>query len=605
MDEKFVIENYIKIGFNKRKDSNYVKKKSVMGRKGIGKLAALYLSDKFMFMTKMKGHKEPTYWKFDSANFDDGEENPYLERVDSFENENGSYMWGNIEEHGTELVLLDCDLTGFAERFLEKLDLTLSNMFSFDVLNIDYKVNLKVIENEKKVIDKKITKSYPFKEMIAINSFNMSEKFNSCIKKINGEELKYNKSKNLTKSILTTTITRRVEISKNNDFLDSKAQIIPIENVQTENGGFMNVDEYKFKGWIGIVGTIKKDGLETETENNDIKKSVFENKLRLYVNGKLALDNLLTDLNNTQVFSKYIEGEVNFDILDDPQFVDIATSNRQDIDREDPRYIKLIELCKSAIVPLLAVRQKMADNFKTEEVKNATTEIKDDKEMIFKEISNVFSEEESLKIKTIINKTIKTRVPIGRNYKIFISHANDDKNICDFFVGIFKMLGVKREEYFYTSDSSRSEYHDYKTNKSLPMFDVMRENLSNSNTYVFYVITDNFLSKSTFPTLEAGAGWMLKIDNDKYNMVGFSADFVKSRYEPIYNGHYFTLLKDGDDNFIEFNFEFYNKSLLPLINVMMKHLNCGRESNSKINLLIFDDKAQFNRIKKIWNKYIK
>lgn len=34
-------------------------------------------------------------------------------------------------------------------------------------------------------------------------------------------------------------------------------------------------------------------------------------------------------LKNTQAFSNYIEGEINFDVLDDNSLGDIATSNRQ------------------------------------------------------------------------------------------------------------------------------------------------------------------------------------------------------------------------------------------------------------------------------------
>jgi hypothetical protein len=603
MDEKFVVENYIKIGFNKRMDENYKDRKSIMGRKGIGKLAALYLSDKFMFATKKENDKEPTYWKFDSTNFSDGEEVPYLENIEAAEAKKSDLNWRKGELHGTELLLLDCNLTGFAERFLDKLDLTLSNMFSYDVLNKDYLINFKVIDDKKRD-SKRITKSYPFEEMIAINSFKMSNQFNEGIKKLNDKQIEYSKTKNLTNSNLTTSVNRKVSIFNDTSLSYPKALFSPIENVLLENGEQTNVKDFEFKGWIGIVGSIKKDGLETQITNNN-KKSVFENKLRLYVNGKLAVDNLLPDLNNTQVFAKYIEGEISFDILDDPQFVDIATSNRQDVDREDPRYVRLIELCKSVVEPLLTERQKMANNFKKEEKKNAITEIKGDKEKIFEKIDNTFSGEESLKIKAIINAEIKTRVPIGRDYKIFISHASADANICDFLVFIFKMLGVKRGEYFYTSDKEISEYHNYAVNKHFHMFDIMRENLSNSNTYVLYVITDNFLSNSTFPTLEAGAGWMLKIDNEKYSIIGYDSNFIKNNYEPICNNRFITLLKNSEGNFIEFDNNFYTKLLLPVINEMMQHLNDGRESNDQIEFLNENDEAQFKKIKKYWKKYIK
>ncbi|RCX20157.1 hypothetical protein DFR58_102230 [Anaerobacterium chartisolvens] len=47
-----------------------------------------------------------------------------------------------------------------------------------------------------------------------------------------------------------------------------------------------------------------------------------------YVRNKLAIENFLNVINNTQAFVNYIEGEIHFDILDEDDLPDIATSNR-------------------------------------------------------------------------------------------------------------------------------------------------------------------------------------------------------------------------------------------------------------------------------------
>ena len=54
MDYTDLADKYVWIGRNKRTDTdlNSADKKTVMGRKGIGKLAALYLSNKYYILTK-------------------------------------------------------------------------------------------------------------------------------------------------------------------------------------------------------------------------------------------------------------------------------------------------------------------------------------------------------------------------------------------------------------------------------------------------------------------------------------------------------------------------------------------------------------------------
>ena len=71
-------DRYVVIGQNKRE--NAVDAHSLMGRKGIGKLAALFLTDKFEFLT-CKNYAEETCWQFDFT--DHSNEFPTLVRIDS------------------------------------------------------------------------------------------------------------------------------------------------------------------------------------------------------------------------------------------------------------------------------------------------------------------------------------------------------------------------------------------------------------------------------------------------------------------------------------------------------------------------------------------
>lgn len=89
--------------------------------------------------------------------------------------------------------------------------------------------------------------------------------------------------------------------------------------------------EYQVTGWIG---TVEQSGDLKEGEEN-------LNKILLLVRGKLAQEDILADFNEGGVYSKYIIGEINADFLDLDDEDDIATSSRQRIVEDDPRYLAL------------------------------------------------------------------------------------------------------------------------------------------------------------------------------------------------------------------------------------------------------------------------
>ena len=67
------------------------------------------------------------------------------------------------------------------------------------------------------------------------------------------------------------------------------------------------------------------------------------NKIAIMVRGKLAQEDILEDFPDARVYTKYLIGEIHADFLDIDSEQDIATSNRQDIIKNDPRYEALQE----------------------------------------------------------------------------------------------------------------------------------------------------------------------------------------------------------------------------------------------------------------------
>lgn len=345
-------EKYTLIGKDKRKDNTIddVTKSQLMGRKGIGKLAALYLSKKYYLISKTKD--ETSAWCLDSLNTNPSDI-PSLERkaIDEIEIESKDY-WDSFAT-GTMIKLTNVDLRNFGEQSLKGLKARFSDFFLLDSLSGKIEIAYISRRNEN-IVFEEVKKEIAFGNMYAF--FNNTEKdFSSELQK----------SLNFKSDVKSIAEKRRPII-----FLD-KEQFHNISGEKCfllESGHKTEIGiPYELKGWIGIHSTIDNK----EANKNDkryLKNKVYNpNRLRLYVRNKLAVENFLDYLKNTQAFSNYIEGEISFDILDNDILPDIATTNRQGFEDENDRVQLLVEILKPIVNSLIRQRIKIADTIKAEE----------------------------------------------------------------------------------------------------------------------------------------------------------------------------------------------------------------------------------------------
>lgn len=96
--------------------------------------------------------------------------------------------------------------------------------------------------------------------------------------------------------------------------------------------GMIEVDGETFEvdGWIG---TAAEAG---QLKDQDTKESI--NKIVVMVRNKLAQEDILEEFGEGGVYSKYIMGEIHANFLDLDDQDDIATTSRQRIIEDDPRY---------------------------------------------------------------------------------------------------------------------------------------------------------------------------------------------------------------------------------------------------------------------------
>lgn len=103
-----------------------------------------------------------------------------------------------------------------------------------------------------------------------------------------------------------------------------------LENAEERSG---NIDEdsgWTIDGWIGTALTAG------HLKDSDTSESI--NKIVIMVRGKLAQEDILEEFGEGGLYTKYILGEIHADFLDLNNREDIATTSRQRLIEEDPRY---------------------------------------------------------------------------------------------------------------------------------------------------------------------------------------------------------------------------------------------------------------------------
>ena len=163
MSANDIEERYIKIGYNKRRNEDGLNDGKTMGRKGIGKLAALYLSDCFTIITKSV-NSGLTCWKLDVSNLNEND-SPELVPIDANGfSEFDSYQKLVAQGHGTIICLQHVNMRGLGDKAFESLECRLSNLFLYDKL--DQQILLKIIRD-----NESFNEYMPIKKKIAFKNF--------------------------------------------------------------------------------------------------------------------------------------------------------------------------------------------------------------------------------------------------------------------------------------------------------------------------------------------------------------------------------------------------------------------------------------------------
>ncbi|HDC4313015.1 ATP-binding protein [Enterobacter kobei] len=97
--------------------------------------------------------------------------------------------------------------------------------------------------------------------------------------------------------------------------------------------------KWNIKGWIGSI----KQPSQLNTPEGNLNSIVVLSR------GRLFQENILDDINDGGIYTKYLTGQLEADFLDTDEDEDIATSDRQRVVEDDPRYQYLKSLVKIAL----------------------------------------------------------------------------------------------------------------------------------------------------------------------------------------------------------------------------------------------------------------
>lgn len=486
MSDFDVVNKYLQVGKKNRADQDM----EMMGRKGIGKLAAFYLSNKYYLITKTTDERNA--YEIDFTLHENGtkaeDDDSYMEKISNINFPNETIY--NDNSTGTAIYLTNVNFVGYGEKSFGVLESELAELFS--IRSNSKEIYLKIVrsdedlDNEFTLVEKKIA----FKNMSKI-FYNLDDNEFTNVLALKGHEIK-NAEKQDNETIIVTDVERYLKEPR----------------VSFVNGKSIKINPL---GWVGLHQTINRELAHQNDPENFIKSKFYHfNKIRVYVRGKLALENILPYVHNTQYYVNYIEGEIQCDELDDNRFPDIASSSRQDIDKNDDRFIALVEYVKDIVSSLVHFKNDQTNKdleLKKKKQKRAVSFLANDVGSVLDQaIGKPIELSDIEEIKHSINNSFeRTQDVVKTNYIIFLSHKRDDKNISDFiYYYLTAVCGFDEEFIFYTSKSGGINESVVTLEKQI------NDVLNDKNSYAIFCIASPKFKSSEYCMFEGGAAWATK-----------------------------------------------------------------------------------------------
>ena len=481
-----------------------------MGRKGVGKLAALSVSDEVYVKTVVNGEKSGFVLSRHVS--EDKKLEPIAEENIVFE---------KVTTQGTAIVMTNPQYKLHVTSKAIRRNLTKV----FPIVGKEFRIH--IIKNG-------------VSEVVDCVEEDLASQLSNVV--ILGDEFKY-----MASSFHPIKQERFQELC---DIEDEK--VIPIEmvNNQGEKGSY----ELKIKGWIGAYKT---------TRNRKSEISDFpDNYISLYANGKMGEFNILPLIGKNKMTEVYVVGQLHVDLFELTELPDMALSNRQGYKSDDLRYQKVLEYVRNELLPLVLRMRGIYSDLKRADKKEKELEKGKAAEHKFKKAVNLMNKKVSKgaaeaiikklesgnglvadDVEEIVAKEIsansadigiKPQLDMDKK-KILISHTRADKDLADVLYEMLKFNNVPAKDILYTnSDDEEARIPEVASGKS-GIYDYLREFFvncaSDQKPYIFFV-TSAKMGKSWGAVTEVGACWITESDHKIFNLYDESAPDGEKSFRP-------------------------------------------------------------------------
>lgn len=261
-------------------------------------------------------------------------------------------------------------------------------------------------------------------------------------------------------------------------------------------------------GWIATFASSSDKKRNTDFPVNHIS---------IIANDKLGQFDILPDISTDRMGEAYVVGQFFVDLLEETELPDIAASNRQGYKEDDPRFEKTLELIrKNALRPILELKADATKEKNYIRDLEKANKAKESKEAFDRSIREVVEHpdfkkviHDSQPVKQALETAWELKDTLKDTYKkIMISHSSDDKLVIDELERVLHFCGFEKEEILYSS----SNYYESGFEAYTDIYDYLKNFFVNTtrktDLCVIYILNQGFVEKWD-PVLEAGAGWVL------------------------------------------------------------------------------------------------
>lgn len=491
------IENYLNVAGVSRtseEDSfSLAGQRRKMGRKGVGKLAALSVSENVDILTIADGEKSG-FVLTRHPNDDSKLEAIAEDRI----------IFDKVENHGSAIVMRNPQY-----RLHKTLKAVKRNLLKiFPQVDAEFRIHI-VRGNETEIIDEFDT--HIMKELSTLMT--LGADYSSLC------ELVPNSYPKMREKLVVSGDT------------------VTFPLVMQDQQGDEHEYNLEIEGWIGTYTTTRGRKAEmTDFPDNFI--SIFANK-------KMGEFNILPVVGQNKLGEVYVIGQLHIDLFELSELPDMALSNRQGYKSDDPRYEAMLTFVRKELLPEILRkreiftdigkekkkkqqldRQKEAegklkrsvDNFRKKASKNAAEEVlKLVGELSKQEVEDIFSSainenSPDMGLKSIVDEQKK---------KIIISQTLADKPFADIIYQMLVYNNVPPEEVIYTNcDSEVSRVPEgYGVYEYLKAFFV--DSYSTKKILALFVTSEN-TKESWGAITEVGAAWITQMGHKIFNINPFS-----------------------------------------------------------------------------------